>query len=64
MTKAKKNDGYKKFVKFLGGCFVLVLGITLILCWWSDVIVFFKGITGMLLAGGGLLTLYLVGNKT
>lgn len=51
---------YKKFIKFLVGSFILVLGMTLILLWWDDVAVLARGSIGFILAGGGLLTLYVL----
>jgi hypothetical protein len=42
------------------GMFVLVLGITLILVWWEDVVSLFKGAIGVILALAGLVTLYAV----
>ena len=55
-TPIKKE--YKNFLMFLCGLFTLVLGITLVLLWWEDLIQFLRGITGFLLALGGLLILY------
>ena len=45
---------------FICGSVVLVVGITLVLVWWHDVVVLFKGVIGMALALGGLLLLYMV----
>lgn len=58
MAKDDRKDAYKKFVLFLAGIFVLVLGITLILVWWKDVAALFKGAAGIFLALAGLFTLY------
>jgi len=54
--KIKSN----KALLFLTGGAVLVLGITLILVWWPDVVSFFKGLIGMTLSVGGLLLLYMI----
>ena len=40
------------------GVFVLLLGISLVLTWWRDVVVLFRGVIGMILAVAGLLVLY------
>lgn len=45
---------------FLIGSMVLIAGLTLILVWWQDVVVLFRGVIGMLVALGGLLLLYMV----
>jgi len=57
---AKKNESkiYKKFLLFIIGFFILVLGITLILVWFEQVAILFKGASGFILALGGLLMLY------
>lgn len=51
-------DNYKKFIFFVVGFFILILGVTLILVWWMDVAVLFRGSAGIILALAGLLTLY------
>ena len=58
MVKDNQKSTYKKFVMFVIGFFILILGITLILAWWEDVVILAKGSIGMMLAGGGLLALY------
>ena len=58
MTQETKNGGYKKFILACAGMFILVLGVRLILVWWADVLVFFRGVIGMSLAFIGLLILY------
>ena len=63
MVKTLSENNYKKFVLFVIGFFVLVLGITLILVWWKDVVALFKGAMGVILALAGLFMLYAV-NKT
>jgi uncharacterized membrane protein len=42
------------------GAVMLVLGVSLILAWWPDVIAFVRGMIGMVLAVGGLLILYFI----
>ncbi|MDP8212269.1 MAG: hypothetical protein P9X22_03130 [Candidatus Zapsychrus exili] len=61
MTQEK--NGYKKFLMFLIGNLILIFGITLVLVWWKDVILLFKGSIGMILALAGLLMLYIMGQK-
>ena len=58
MATGHKKDTYKKFVQFVVGFFILILGITLILVWWHETVALFKGALGVFLALGGLLTLY------
>ena len=60
MANDDPKNTYKKFVLFLAGFFVLILGITLILIWWDDVVVLFRGTVGIILALAGLFTLYAV----
>jgi len=48
----------KKALLYIVGSFVLVFGITLILMWWSDVVILFRGMAGFVLALAGLLILY------
>ncbi|MFT5387311.1 MAG: hypothetical protein ACI9E5_000438 [Candidatus Omnitrophota bacterium] len=43
---------------FLGGVFVLTLGMTLNLRWWPEFIDLLKGAIGITLAMGGLLMMY------
>jgi len=58
MVKKENNKTYKKFLLFVVGFFILILGVTLILVWWSDVASLFRGAVGMVLAMAGVLTLY------
>lgn len=60
MTKEESKNSYKKFLFFLGGSIVLILGMTLILSWFDEVVIFFKGIIGVILALAGLFTLYAI----
>ncbi len=48
----------KKFIKFVGGCLLVVTGITMILLWFDDLAVIFRGSIGFITALGGLLLLY------
>ena len=59
MSIDKKVKSSKGTLFFLGS-FVLVVGLTLVLIWWNDVVTLFRGVIGMLLALGGLLILYMV----
>ncbi|HRZ41013.1 MAG TPA: hypothetical protein P5246_08390 [Candidatus Omnitrophota bacterium] len=43
---------------FVSGLVVLVIGISMVLAWWPDVISFFKGFLGVTAAIGGLLMMY------
>ena len=63
MAKDPSKDTYKRFVLFVAGFFILILGIMLILFCWKDVVVLFKGAAGVILALVGLFMLYAV-NKT
>jgi len=58
MEKKDQKSSYKKFVLFVVGFFILILGITLILVWWMDVAVLLRGAIGIILALSGLLMLY------
>ena len=60
MKKDDQKKGYKKFVLFVAGFFILVLGVTLILVCWRDVVSLFRGASGMVLALAGLFMLYAV----
>ncbi|HBG62133.1 MAG: hypothetical protein A2Y03_08785 [Omnitrophica WOR_2 bacterium GWF2_38_59] len=59
----KKDPDFKKFKTFIIGLFLLILGITLVLSCWSEVVIFFKGIMGMVFAMAGLLVLYTLNKK-
>lgn len=48
----------KKYLKFLAGCFAVVIGVTLILVWFDDLAVLIRGSIGFIIALGGLLVLY------
>ena len=48
----------KTYVKFLIGCFAVLVGVTLILVWFDDLAVLVKGSIGIIIAVGGLLVLY------
>ena len=50
----------KKLALTVPGIFLVIIGSTLILAWWPDVVSFFRGIVGMALAVSGLLVLYSV----
>jgi len=63
MAKDEKESRYKKFVLFAAGFFVLVLGITLILVCWNDVVALFKGASGIVFALAGLFMLYAAGKS-
>ncbi|MBP9853408.1 MAG: hypothetical protein KBD53_00910 [Candidatus Omnitrophica bacterium] len=48
----------KTYVKFLIGCFAVLIGVTFILLWFDDLAVIFRGSVGFIIALGGLLVLY------
>jgi len=58
MPKDDQKNTYKKFIMYVIGFFILILGITLILAWWENVIILIKGALGIILALAGLLMLY------
>ena len=60
MEKDDQKKSCKKFVLLVGGLFILVLGSTLILACWQDVVALFRGALGMVFALGGLFMLYAV----
>ncbi len=53
----------KKGVLFVLGSFILILGVTLVLRYWSDVVILFRAGIGIALALAGLLILYSLGRK-
>jgi len=63
MAENKTDNQYKNFLMYLSTIFVLILGITLILVWWADVVSLFKGFTGLGLALGAMIMLYVLNNK-
>ena len=63
MANEDKQNNYKRFVLFVVGFFILVLGITLILVCFKDVVVLFRGALGIVFALAGLFMLYAVSKK-
>ena len=59
MSLDKKIKSSKPLLFLIGGI-LLIAGITVILVWWQEVVVLFRGAFGMLLALGGLFLLYMV----
>lgn len=57
---SESKSGYKKFIMFVLGSFILVLGITLTLVWWDEMLMLFKGMSGFVLALAGLVLLYTI----
>ena len=53
----------KNSLSVIIGVVILVTGVTLVLAWWPDVVVIFKGVTGTALAIVGLIILYLTGAR-
>ena len=58
MNSSNQKDTYKKFLLFVIGFFILILGVTLILAWWPSVAILFRGAIGVILALAGLMMLY------
>ncbi len=54
------KNTFKQSGLFVLGFVVLIVGIALILSWWPDLVVVFKGSIGFILALAGLLMLYTV----
>ena len=63
MSEQSQKDQYKRFLLVAIGCFILVLGMSLILRYWAELIIFAKGVSGMVLAVGGLVMLYGLNKK-
>ena len=57
----KKRKKISKSVQFMAGGIILILGIALILTWWHDVEVLFKGGIGIAIALSGMIILYMAG---
>ncbi|MCA9408395.1 MAG: hypothetical protein H6755_02485 [Candidatus Omnitrophica bacterium] len=58
MSEQKKTKKNKKTTMFPLGIVLLILGVSMILAWWPDVVSVFRGLLGIALALGGLLVLY------
>lgn len=58
MKLDNQKNTYKKFLLFVIGFFILILGVTLILAWWPSVVTLFRGSIGVILALAGLMMLY------
>jgi uncharacterized membrane protein len=63
MKQNKQSPSYKKFLMYLSAVFSMLLGITLVLVWWPDVVSLFRGFVGMAFALAGLLILYILNNQ-
>ena len=63
MAKDDQKNTYKKFLLFVIGFFILILGITLILLWWEDVLALCRGAVGVVLALAGLFALYAINKQ-
>ena len=53
----------KDLIGFPLGCVLLITGVTLILVWWQDLVIIFRGVIGFIIALAGLFILYLAGQK-
>ena len=58
MAEKKNTKKKNKSAVFAAGLCLLIAGVTAILAWWPDVVVFVRGLAGMTMAVGGLLILY------
>ncbi|MGE0268561.1 MAG: hypothetical protein AB7S78_08925 [Candidatus Omnitrophota bacterium] len=58
MKKAEDKLQDKTYIKFLAGCFAVLVGVTLILVWFDDLATIVRGSIGFIIAVGGLLVLY------
>ncbi len=54
----KMKTRFPKLILYLAGSFILILGIALVLRFWTDVASLFRAVIGMVLALAGLLILY------
>ena len=63
MAQNNESSSYKKFLMYLSACFILLIGITLILVWWDAVVNLFKGFLGLGFALAGLISLYILNNQ-
>ncbi len=63
MATNTESSNYKKFLMYLSAVFILMIGITLILVWWTDVVSLFKGFLGLAFALAGLIMLYIFNNR-
>lgn len=63
MSEKKSANTYNKFLYVLSGALMLVVGVTLVLLWWPDVVSIFRGVFGTVLAIAGLAVLYFQGKK-
>ncbi len=59
MSLDKKIKSSKGLLFFCGSV-CLIVGMTMILVWWREVMVLFRGGMGIFLALGGMLLLYMV----
>ena len=59
MTLSKKIKSNKPLMFLVGGS-VLVCGIALVLQWWPDVAVLFRGMAGIILSLTGMLILAMI----
>ena len=53
----------KTILQIIIGMTLLITGISLILVWWPEIIIVFKGVAGATLAVVGLIILYMAGSK-
>ena len=58
-----KKNTLKDLIGFPLGCVLLITGVTLILVWWQDLVIIFRGVIGFIIALAGLFILYLAGQK-
>ena len=59
----RKRNKTSKSIQFAAGSLMVVLGIALILAWWPDVAVLFKGAARTVIALAGMILLYMAGSE-
>ena len=59
----RKRKKISKSVQYMAGGMILILGVALILTWWQDVEILFKGSIGIVIALSGLILLSMANNK-
>ena len=57
MMASREKNSFKNLLFFILGGFILIVGITMILVYWPDVVILFKGAVGIVLALTGLIIL-------
>lgn len=53
----------KKTLRVISGIVLIIIGVTMVLIWWNDILNFLKAVLALGLAIGGLLVLYSLGSS-